>query len=117
MAKKVITTYVDDLTEEASEEVKTHTVLVDGAGVDIDLSPDSYDRLLEALKPFLHAKGARKVRGSGAASVGSRRRPVTSGGRVNTPTIRAWAKENGHTINDRGRVPAPVREAYEKANA
>ena len=30
--------------------------------------------------------------------------------------IRAWAKENGYEVNDRGRVPASIREAYEKAN-
>ncbi|MFC9081378.1 Lsr2 family protein, partial [Streptomyces sp. NPDC057062] len=26
------------------------------------------------------------------------------------------AKENGLEVNDRGRVPASIREAYEKAN-
>ncbi|MFI1973393.1 histone-like nucleoid-structuring protein Lsr2 [Streptomyces cinnamoneus] len=30
--------------------------------------------------------------------------------------VRAWAKENGHSVNDRGRVPAEIREAYAKAH-
>ena len=38
------------------------------------------------------------------------------GGSQDTAEIRAWAKENGYEVNDRGRVPAPIREAYEKAN-
>ncbi|WP_240797869.1 histone-like nucleoid-structuring protein Lsr2 [Streptomyces sp. F001] len=27
--------------------------------------------------------------------------------------IRLWARANGYLVNDRGRIPAPVREAYE----
>nr|WP_323372118.1 histone-like nucleoid-structuring protein Lsr2 [Streptomyces katsurahamanus] len=34
-----------------------------------------------------------------------------------TAQIREWAKVNGYDVNDRGRVPATVREAYEKANS
>ncbi|MFF7456970.1 histone-like nucleoid-structuring protein Lsr2 [Kitasatospora sp. NPDC008115] len=29
--------------------------------------------------------------------------------------VRHWARENGHLLNDRGRIPAAVREAYEAA--
>ncbi len=44
-------------------------------------------------------------------------RPVRgAGGSQDTAKIRAWAKENGYEVNDRGRVPADIREAYEKAN-
>lgn len=28
---------------------------------------------------------------------------------------RAWAKEHGYDVNDRGRVPADIREAFEKS--
>ena len=30
--------------------------------------------------------------------------------------IRAWAKENGYSVSERGRVPASVLEAYNAAN-
>lgn len=30
--------------------------------------------------------------------------------------IREWAKKNGHELADRGRIPMPVVEAYQKAN-
>ncbi|MFE5736142.1 histone-like nucleoid-structuring protein Lsr2 [Streptomyces celluloflavus] len=107
MAQKVITIYTDDLTGEESSEAATHTLSLDGVTYEIDLGPDSYDQLLEAVGPFIKVGRktgkARKV--SKAASGGG-----------DTAAIRAWAKENGYEVNDRGRVPAPVREAYEKAN-
>lgn len=117
MAQKVIRTLVDDVTGEESEEISTHTILVDGAGVEIDLTPDNHDQLMDALRPFLHAAGARRVRG-GSVTLSSKgkRRSEGTGGKKDTAQIREWAKENGHVINARGRVPATVREAYEKAN-
>ncbi|MEU3791617.1 histone-like nucleoid-structuring protein Lsr2 [Streptomyces fructofermentans] len=30
-----------------------------------------------------------------------------------TDAIRRWARANGHVVNDRGRVPADIRKAYE----
>ncbi|GHE15341.1 histone-like nucleoid-structuring protein Lsr2 [Streptomyces alanosinicus] len=112
MAQKVITTYVDDLTGEASSDISTHSILVDGAGVEIDLTDDNYEKLLELLNPYLHAEGARRVRGAARA----KGKPKTaSDGKDDSSAIRAWARDNGFEVSDRGRVPASVREAYEKA--
>lgn len=118
MAQKIVTTYIDDLTGEDSEDVNTHTILVDGAGVEIDLTPDSHDKLMDALKPFLHAKGARRVRGGLITRQTGKAKPSAAkgAGKQDTAEIRKWARENGHNVNDRGRVPAEIREAYEKAN-
>jgi hypothetical protein len=117
MAQKVVTLYTDDLTGEESAEIDTYTILVNGAGVEIDLTPDSYDKLMEALSPFLHAQGARRVRGG---SAGGRSRPrgraAASPESADSSAIRAWAREQGYEVNDRGRVSTTVREAYEKAH-
>ncbi|MFC4032286.1 Lsr2 family protein [Streptomyces polygonati] len=117
MAQKVVTLYTDDLTGEESTEIDTYTLLVNGAGVEIDLTPDSHDKLMEALSPFLHADGARRVRAPGTGRTRAARGQSSgpADGR-DTATIRAWAKDNGFEVNDRGRVPAPVIEAYEKAH-
>lgn len=117
MAQKVVTLYTDDLTGEESADISTHTILVDGAGVEIDLTSDSHDKLMEALKPFLNAGGARRVRGgiAGTARKGRARTAVAAAGH-DASDIRAWAKENGYVVSDRGRVPASVKEAYESAN-
>ena len=117
MAQKVVTLFTDDLTGEESAEIDTYTILVNGAGVEIDLTPDSHDKLMEALGPFLHAEGARRVR-DGSTSKTRRTRGAQAGSTKSddSATIRTWAKEQGYEVNDRGRVSATVREAYEKAH-
>ncbi|WP_327356309.1 histone-like nucleoid-structuring protein Lsr2 [Streptomyces sp. NBC_01304] len=112
MAQKVVTTYVDDLTGEESSDIATHSILIDGAGVDIDLTDGNYEKLLELLNPYLQADGARRIRGAAKAKGKSQ---ASTGGRDDSSAIRAWAKVNGFEVSDRGRVPAAVREAYEKA--
>jgi len=52
--------------------------------------------------------------------VGSTRRRGNAGNptqRLENAKIRAWAKEEGLELSDRGRIPAPIVEAYRKANA
>jgi hypothetical protein len=116
MAQKVVTLYTDDLTGEESSEVSTYTILVNGAGVEIDLAPDSHDKLMEALGPFLGADGARRVRGGASGKARRSRGGSRSIGGMDTSAVRAWAKEQGLEVNDRGRLPAPIVEAYEKAH-
>ncbi|MFI1259241.1 Lsr2 family protein [Streptomyces netropsis] len=79
---------------------------LDGVSYEIDLGSDSYDMLLEALAPFM--KAGRKS--------GKIRRPVgRSGSTSDTAAIGAWAKSSGNRVNDHGRVPSNIREAYTKA--
>ncbi|GGU98579.1 Lsr2 family protein [Streptomyces albospinus] len=108
MAQKVVTIYTDDLTDEESSEATTHTFSLDGVQYEIDLAPDSYDQLLEAMAPFTEAgrKTGRPRKSHKATDVS----------RDDSAAIRAWAKEAGHEVSDRGRVPAEVREAYAKAH-
>ncbi|MEO3750767.1 Lsr2 family protein [Streptomyces sp. B6B3] len=110
MAQKVVTIYTDDLTGEESSEVGTHTFCVDGVFYEIDLIPDSFDKLMDALRPFMES--GRKM---GRKKSGGARRPAPASD-VDTAAIRSWAKENGFEVNDRGRVPANVREAYDQAH-
>jgi hypothetical protein len=42
-------------------------------------------------------------------------RPVRSK-REDTTAIREWAREHGHKVSDRGRIPKSVIEAYEAAS-
>jgi hypothetical protein len=112
MAQKVVTIYTDDLTGEESSEVGTHTFSVDGVTYEIDLVPDSFDKLMDALRPFMES-GRKAGRGRKPGAVVRRSTSVSN---VDTAAVRSWAKENGYEVNDRGRVPANVREAYEKAH-
>ncbi|MEU7187442.1 Lsr2 family protein [Streptomyces sp. NPDC045369] len=111
MAQKIITIYTDDLTGEQSEDASTHSIAIDGVAYEIDLGPDSYDKLLEAVGPFLKA-GRRQGRAKGASGV--RKAKPTDGG--DTAKVRAWAKANGHKVNDRGRISAEIYHWYRAAN-
>lgn len=112
MAQKVQVLLVDDI--DGGEADETVTFALDGKSYEIDLTTDNADKLRDALEPY--TKGGRRT-GGRAATTRGKARPAAAGAGQDTAKIRAWAKENGYEVNDRGRVPATVREAYEKANA
>ncbi|MBA0052237.1 Lsr2 family protein [Streptomyces sp. AJS327] len=114
MAQKVVTIVTDDLTGEESEDAKTVPFSVDGIEYEIDLSPESKDSLLEALGPFIQAgRRVRKSRGAVGSPRKSAGRPQTN---PDTAKIREWAKEQGYEVNERGRIPAGIQDAYAKAH-
>ncbi|MFE0691818.1 Lsr2 family protein [Streptomyces xiamenensis] len=110
MAQKIVTIYTDDLTGEESPEVHTYEFSLDGIRYEIDLAPDGRDKLLEALGPFVGA-GRKQGRTSGRPPKGTKRSVPSE----DPAAIRTWAKENGYAVNDRGRVPANILDAYNKA--
>ncbi|MCX4448476.1 Lsr2 family protein [Streptomyces sp. NPDC087866] len=110
MAQKVQVLLVDDL--DGGEADETVTFALDGKSYEIDLTTSNADKLRSLLEPY--AKNGRRTGGRAASGRGKGR--AVSGGNKDTAEIRKWARENGHNVNDRGRVPAEIREAYEKAN-
>lgn len=111
MAQKVQIIYTDDLTGEEGEDIQTHEFSLNGVYYQMDLTPGSYDRLNEALNPFIakaqRVKKTRKAAGSVSKKQGSK---------PNTAKVREWAKEQGYEINERGRIPSNIEEAYLKAH-
>lgn len=108
MAKRVLTTYVDDLDGSEIKAGKGGEVVFgfDGADFVIDLSVKNKRALEKALSPFLDK--ARPYRGPKRTA----KKPSGSG---DAAKIRAWAKQNGYDVPDRGRVSAEVRAAYQAA--
>ena len=107
MAKKVTITLVDDLDNSLPAD-ETVLFSLDGVNYEIDLSAANAAKLRDALAPYIgHAEriGGRKT----TRSAGPRRSNVSA--------VREWARANGFEVNDRGRIPAPVQEAYDKAHA
>lgn len=111
MAQKVQVLLVDDI--DGGEADETVTFALDGKSYEIDLNSENANKLRSALEPYL--KNGRRA-GRATSGRGKSRSSGGSGG-SDTAKIRAWAKEQGYEVNDRGRVPANIREAYEKANA
>ncbi|HVQ17904.1 MAG TPA: Lsr2 family protein [Actinomycetes bacterium] len=100
MARKVQVFLVDDIDGAAADE--TVTFALDGVAYEIDLSAANANRLRNSFAPFVGT--ARKVTRSTA------KRPRSSG---NASQIRAWAKGQGITVSERGRIPADLVAKYE----
>lgn len=107
MARTVKVFVVDDI--DGSEQAETVEFAFDGSSYSIDLSSANKERLAAALEPFI-AKATRVGRGARSSAPTGRAR------RNNAAPIREWARENGYKVSERGRVPAPIVEAYEAAN-
>ncbi|MEU5425223.1 Lsr2 family protein [Streptomyces olivoreticuli] len=110
MAQKVQVLLVDDLNGGEADE--TVVFALDGKTYEIDLTTANADKLRGSLADYV--KAARRTGRSNASRGKARSAAATGGG--DTAEIRAWAKKNGYNVNDRGRVPADIREAYAKAN-
>ena len=115
MARRIVHQLVDDLDGSVLEIGSGETVLfsLDGIAYEIDLTDDNAAALREAFAPYIAA--ARTVSRSASAGGGAARKRRRSG-QQDYSAIRAWAKQNGYTVSERGRVPAAVIEAYEAAN-
>lgn len=114
MAQKVTVQLVDDLDGGPADE--TVSFSLDGVAYEIDLSSANAGALRDAFASYVgHARrvGGRSGAGRSGGS-GARRR---TGGDNRTAQIREWARANGHKVNERGRIPATVIEAYEQATA
>jgi hypothetical protein len=116
MAQRVEYILEDDLDGGKADE--TVQFGLDGVEYEIDLSTENYEKLRDALAPWVgvaRRTGGRRKRNVGSAAAAAPRAAATDGA-SNTSDIRAWAQENGYEVSSRGRVSAEVREAYEKAH-
>jgi hypothetical protein len=113
MASKTIISLIDDLDGESADE--TVRFGLDGAPYEIDLSEKNATKLRESLAPFVAA--ARRTGGRQAQSRRGTRTPSRrTGGTDRTADIREWARSNGYTVSDRGRIASNIVEAYDKAH-
>ncbi|NAZ87739.1 histone-like nucleoid-structuring protein Lsr2, partial [Kineococcus indalonis] len=122
MAQKVQVLLVDDI--DGGDAAETVTFSLDGVDYEIDLSEEHAGALREAMATWVGH--ARKV--SGRSTGGSRRSAprergqarsssaAPSGPSRDTGAVRTWAKENGYTVSDRGRISADVLQAYDDAH-
>jgi hypothetical protein len=109
MAQKVQVILVDDIDGGPAEE--TVSFALDGTSYEIDLNAANASKLRDTLAPYVGT-----ARRTGSRSSGGRGGRGRGRGRNNqTAEIRAWARENGHKVNERGRIPADVVAAYEKS--
>jgi hypothetical protein len=113
MAQKVVVEMVDDLDGSVGEGVTTVAFALDGRSYEIDLNVRNAQKLRDSLAEFVaSSRRPRSGRGGGAT------RPTSTddlAARERAQAIREWAREAGHDVSGRGRIPATVIEAYEQA--
>lgn len=107
MAQKVQTLFIDDI--DGGEAEGTVRFALDGSEYEIDLSAKHSDELRDALRNYI--AHARKVGGGARRGARGARKPSS----IDTVAVRAWARENGFDIKERGRVPAEVVAKYRQA--
>jgi Lsr2 len=116
MAQKVVVEMVDDLDGTAGSDVTTVAFALDGRGYEIDLNERNARKLRDSLAEFIAAgRRQRAGRGSGGASSRPAASTHDAAARERAHAIREWAREAGHEVSGRGRIPAAVVEAYEQA--
>jgi hypothetical protein len=106
MAQKVTVALEDDLDGGPADE--TVRFGIGGAEYEIDLSRKNAAAFGRQLAPFIeHARKAGR---------GQRRRAGhAASSRERSGDIRAWAKDHGIAVSERGRIPASAVEQYDAA--
>jgi hypothetical protein len=140
MAKKqvVIYSYTCDVCGNAIPDTATDAtrkISYEGADFVLDVCATHAAELsdvLGQLKSFVdagqRAGAARRGRRPASASAASLRAPrarrtaattapAAGPKRSDLPIIRSWAQANGHSVGDRGRIPATVIAAYDEAQS
>ena len=109
MAQKVQVILVDDL--DGGSAAETVTFSLDGVSYEIDLSHANAGKLRESLAGWVgHAR-----RTGGRASRG-RRAGSARAGAGSAAAVRAWARAQGRTVSERGRISAEVKAAFDAAH-
>jgi hypothetical protein len=112
MAQKVQVLLVDDIDGGTADE--TVTFSLDGVSYEIDLSGDHARELRDGLAKWVGH--ARKVssRSAGRPARGTTARRAS--GSTDATAIREWARANGRSVSERGRISADIKAAYEAAH-
>ena len=117
VAQKVQVVLTCDLDDEEVPAAETVTFGFDGSTYAFELCERHLAEFQDTIHAYIGsarlADGPRRRR---AASPGPGRPRPRNGGGVSSSDIRAWARESGYEVSERGRIPAEIRAAYEAAN-
>ncbi len=110
--------FKDDLDGTCDDTVRRITFALDGVDYEIDLSENNANDMYEKLA--VYASAARPVRRGGAKKVASpARKPKSETSPAvgdqppyETKKARAWLKENGHEVADKGRLQPEQAQLY-----
>ena len=114
MAQKTVVELVDDLDGGIANETVAFTL--DGVEFQIDLSSENASRLRDSLEPYVAA----------ARRIGGRKQRLAPGGdaagkksaedAAQNQAIREWARAQGKTVAERGRLPHALVVEFKEAH-
>lgn len=110
MAQKTVVELVDDL--DGGEAAETVFFALDGVDFRIDLSTENAARLRETLAEYVgHARrvGGRKTTRNGHRGDGN--------GKPDTQAIREWARSQGESVAERGRISHDLLTRFQEAHS
>jgi len=116
MAQKTQVILTDDL--DGSEATQTVTFAFQGTSYEIDLNDEHASSIEESFAEWI--SNARKTAGGRSSSSSSSRsnssRASSTAKRGDLDAVRAWARDNGHTVSDRGRVSKNILDAFDASH-
>lgn len=112
--QRTIVSLISDIS--GAEAQQTILYSVGGKAYEIDLTDKEAVDFRATLEPFVKVS---RTKGQAAASgTGNKPKKTSkSASKQERETVRAWAREHGHTVGDRGRVPQSVTDAYDAAHS
>ncbi len=106
MAQKTVVELVDDL--DGGEADETVFFALDGVDFRIDLSTENANRLRDIMAQYVGH--ARRVGGGRKQSSGR------NGAKPDTQAIREWARSQGETVAERGRISQELVTRFQEAH-
>ncbi len=114
MARREIIVLQDDL-DGSEKDVRVVRFGFEGANYEIDLGPANFDKLAQALAPYVAVarkdQSAKRAAGPAVKTKGL----SAAEQRAKNQRVREWAKSQKKKVSERGRVPAKLIEAYHAA--
>jgi hypothetical protein len=114
MARQVQVILTDDLETGEVPADETVAFAFEGQAYELDLSTKNVEMFRKDMGRYV--KAARKAETTTTTRTRGRGRGATSSrtgmDREQMQAVRTWAKANGYTVAERGRIPANVIEAY-----
>lgn len=109
MAKRTLIQLIDDL-DGLSPADETVSFSLDGVNYEIDLTADNAAAMREAFAMYV-------AHGDRVGGRKSTRAASASSSKEDNAAIRTWARGQGLSVSERGRISAEIRDAYAKAHA
>ena len=114
MAKTTRVVLTCDLHGDDTEAVTTIRMDNGTARYELDLCQSHFDELTGAgrrLRPRRRTGGARSTTKAANKSAAAKTRRRGRGAQ-DTAAVREWARANGHTVSDRGRIPGHILDDF-----